>query len=65
MGGGVRHETLKAGDLRGRYLDRLAERKDRLRSLARATGWQVSTHHTDASATAALLWLHAALEGPR
>jgi uncharacterized protein (DUF58 family) len=65
MGGGVRHETLKAADLRGRYLDRLGERKDRLRSLARATGWQVSTHHTDASATAALLWLHAALEGPR
>ena len=34
MGGGLRHETLKAGDLRGRYLDRLAERKDRLTRLA-------------------------------
>jgi len=61
MGGSISHETLKAGDLKGRYLDRLAERKARLEDLARRTGWQYHLHHTDASATSALLWLHGAL----
>lgn len=62
MGGSFRHETLKAGDLRARYLDRLAGRKARLGDLARATGWLFSTHHTDAAPTAPLLWLRTALE---
>ncbi|MGR3631467.1 MAG: DUF58 domain-containing protein [Limimaricola soesokkakensis] len=62
MSGALRHETLKAGDLRGRYLQRLAERRDRLTDLARATGWQFSTHRTSDSAASALLWLYAALE---
>ncbi len=62
MGGSLRHETLKAGDLKARYLDRLAQRKDRLAHLARMTGWQFSTHHTATPATAALLWLYGALE---
>lgn len=63
MGGSVTHETLKAGDLRDRYLERLADRKARLTALARETGWQYHLHHTDAPATGALLWLHGAL-GP-
>lgn len=62
MGGSLRHETLKAGDLRARYLDRLAARKAWLADLARATGWMASAHHTDAAPAAALLWLRAALE---
>ena len=62
MSGSLTHETLKARDLRDRYLDRLAERKDRLADLARATGWQFHTHHTGDSATAALLWTYTALE---
>jgi uncharacterized protein (DUF58 family) len=62
MGGGLRHETLKAGELRIRYLERLAERKARLRDLARATDWMVSTHHTSTPPAQALLWLRAALE---
>lgn len=62
MSGSLQHETLKAGDLKKRYLDRLAERKDRLAHLARTTGWQFQTHHTGESATKALLWLYAALE---
>ncbi|EKE44736.1 hypothetical protein OCGS_1119 [Oceaniovalibus guishaninsula JLT2003] len=62
MGGGLRHETLKAGDLRGRYLDRLAARKAELRDLARLTGWQYGCHHTGDAAQTALLWLYAALE---
>ena len=61
MSGSLRHETLQAGDLRTRYLERLAERKDRLTHLARATGWQFHTHHTDTPATSALLWLYQAL----
>ncbi len=62
MGRSVSHETMKAGDLRSRYLERLGERKDRLSSLARATGWQYDCHHTDTPASAALLWLYRSLE---
>mgnify|MGYP002629601822 CR=1 FL=1 len=62
MGGTVRHETLKAGDLRDRYLERLAERKGQLADLVRATDWRYACHHTDASAQSALLWLYGALE---
>lgn len=65
MGGTLRHETLKAGDLRARYLDRLAARKARLEELARLTGWQTSVHHTGTPALPALLWLYRALERRR
>jgi uncharacterized protein (DUF58 family) len=65
MGGSVSHETRKAGDLRARYLQRLAERKDRLAALARAVGWHVTTHHTGQPAQSALMWLWQALAGGR
>ena len=61
----VSHETQKAGELRDRYLARLAERKDRLTALARAVGWHFTTHHTGQPAQSALLWLYRALEGGR
>ena len=51
-----------AGDLRARYLARLAERKDALTRLAAATGWHYQCHHTGAPAQAALLWAYRALE---
>ena len=62
VGGTVEHETLKANDLRDRYLTRLAERKDRLDHLSRATGWQYLIHHTDNSAQSALLTIYQALD---
>lgn len=65
MTGSLRHETQQAGELRGRYLARLAERKDRLTHLARVVGWHFSTHHTGGPAQSALLWLYRALEGGR
>ncbi|WP_323763834.1 DUF58 domain-containing protein [Marinovum sp.] len=65
VGKTVRHETLKANELRERYLQRLAERKDWLTRVSRATGWQYSVHHTDRSAHEALLWLYRAMEGVR
>lgn len=65
IGGTLSHETLKADDLRERYLSRLAERKDALRRLCAVTGWQYHCHHTNASAQSALLWLHGALESVR
>lgn len=65
IGGTLTHETLKAGDLRDRYLDRLAARRDELQQLTRATGWQLGLHHTGDSAQSALLWLYRALEGGR
>ncbi|MFN4193290.1 MAG: DUF58 domain-containing protein [Tabrizicola sp.] len=65
MGGTLRHETQQAGELRSRYLARLADRKDRLAGLARAVGWHFTTHHTGAPAQAALLWAYMALQGGR
>jgi uncharacterized protein (DUF58 family) len=65
MGGTMRHETQRAGDLRARYLARLAERKDRLTGLARAVGWHFTTHHTGHPAQSALLWAYGALQGGR
>ncbi|WP_299983954.1 DUF58 domain-containing protein [uncultured Ruegeria sp.] len=63
VGGTARHETLKAADLRDRYLDRLAQRKDALTQFCRATGWQMGLHHTGDSAQSALLWVYRALDG--
>lgn len=62
MGGTLRHETLRASDLRVRYLERLAERKNRLAALARASGWHYHCHHTGEAAQSALLWLYRAME---
>jgi uncharacterized protein (DUF58 family) len=62
MAGTVRHETLKAGDLRDRYLERLAQRKAMLADLAHATGWQYFCHHTNDAPRVALTWLYHALE---
>ncbi|MEM7733399.1 MAG: DUF58 domain-containing protein [Pseudomonadota bacterium] len=63
VGGTVAHETLKASDLKDRYLERLANRKDELRSLCAATGWQYGLSHTNDSAQATLLWLYRAFDG--
>ncbi|MEM8576493.1 MAG: DUF58 domain-containing protein [Pseudomonadota bacterium] len=63
VGGTLSHETLKANDLKDRYLTRLAERKEALRHLCAVTGWQYGLHRTDASAQSALLWLYKALGG--
>lgn len=63
VGKSVAYETLKANDLRDRYLQRLAERKDRLDAICRLTGWQHFTHHTDHTAQSALLWVYRALDG--
>ena len=65
MGGSVSHETQQAGDLRARYLARLAERKARLAELAALSGWLYQTHHTGDAAQVALLWAYQALEGGR
>jgi uncharacterized protein (DUF58 family) len=62
MAGSVRYETQRAGDLRSRYLARLAERRERLATLARLSGWQFTVHHTGQGAQPALLWLYRALE---
>lgn len=65
MGGSLSHETRKAGDLRARYLERLAGRKAELADLARLAGWHFQTHHTGQPAQMALLWAYRALEGGR
>lgn len=63
MQGSLRHETQSAGDLRSRYLVRMAERKDALTRLAAAMGWHYHCHHTGEQAQSALLWAYRALEG--
>lgn len=65
MGATISHETQSAAALRDRYLARLAERKERLATLARAVGWQYACHHTGHPAQTALLWAYQALEGGR
>lgn len=62
MGGTLSHETLKANDLKDRYLERLAERKAELQSLCALTGWRYGLHNTDKTAQAGLLWLYGALD---
>lgn len=62
MGGTLNHETLKANDLKDRYLQRLAERKAELQSLCALTGWRYGIHHTDSTAQTGLLWLYGALD---
>lgn len=62
MGGTLSHETLKANDLKERYLERLDERKAELQSLCALTGWQYGLHHTNSTAQAGLLWLYGALD---
>lgn len=63
MGGAVSHETLRAGDLKSRYLDRLVARKDALQHLATQAGWHYGCHHTDAPARVGLSWVFHALDG--
>ncbi|MEH6644429.1 DUF58 domain-containing protein [Sulfitobacter sp.] len=62
MGGTLSHETLKANDLKERYLERLAERKAELQSLCGLTGWRYGLHHTTNTVQAGLLWLYGALD---
>jgi uncharacterized protein (DUF58 family) len=50
-------------ELREPYRRRLADRRDHLRTLARALGWTFMTHRTDRSPHAALLGLWAGLAG--
>ncbi len=63
VGREVRHETDQATALRERYLERLAERRDDLREMARRTGWQLILHRTDQSPRMALLQLYTILGG--
>jgi uncharacterized protein (DUF58 family) len=65
VGGSLRHETKQAGDLRTRYLTRLAERKDVLAGLARHAGGQFQVLHTDAPVAEGLQWLYHAVQGAR
>ncbi|MEL6887852.1 MAG: DUF58 domain-containing protein [Pseudomonadota bacterium] len=63
VGGTLEHETLKASELKDRYLSRLAARKDELQALCSVAGWQYGIHHTGSSAQSGLLWLWRALDG--
>lgn len=65
VGGTLEHETLKASELRDRYLERLAARKAELQQLCSVAGWQYGLHHTETSAQSGLLWLWRALDGGR
>ena len=61
MGGGTEFETQRAKALREAYAARLAERRARLKDLARTLGWRVLFHRTSQSPRSALLWLYMAI----
>ncbi|MEM7073710.1 MAG: DUF58 domain-containing protein [Pseudomonadota bacterium] len=63
MGDTLTHETLKASDLKVRYLERLDQRKYELEELCRRTGWLFGRHTTSNSAQEALQWLYHAFDG--
>lgn len=63
VGGSVEFETDRARALKDAYRARLAERRDRLATMTRHTGWQFNVHHTSESPRAALLWLYMAIGG--
>ena len=65
VGKTIEHETLKARDLRDRYLERMAARRAALSDLARVSGWFFDHSRTDQSAQANLMWLYRALEPRR
>ncbi|MGY6535792.1 MAG: DUF58 domain-containing protein [Pararhodobacter sp.] len=65
MSGHLRFETLRAADLRAAYLQRLAARKDALKSLAQHAGWRFTTLHSDSPPASGLMWLWQAIaNGP-
>ena len=61
LGGKLRHESLKASDLKADYVERIETRCSALRDLCQRTGWQYHRHMTDRAAQSALLWLYHAL----
>ena len=61
MGGGLRFETQRARALKEAYQDRLEERREALRRMARSTGWRFLIHRTSESPRKALLWLYMAI----
>ena len=65
IGGSLSHETRQAGDLRQRYLDRLAARRDHLDRLCRGLGWKFGHHRSDQAPQVALMWLYTLLQGGR
>ncbi|WP_420818649.1 DUF58 domain-containing protein [Paramylibacter kogurei] len=62
MKSSLNFETLRANSLRDEYIQKLAERQDALRSLARKSGWRYYTHNTDSAVQSAFLWLYNATE---
>jgi uncharacterized protein (DUF58 family) len=61
MGGGTEFETQRARALREAYTARLAERRAKLRDLARKLGWRCLFHRTSEVPRSALLWLYMAV----
>ncbi len=58
MGGKLRYETQRARALKEAYQDRLEDRREALRLMARRTGWRFLIHRTSESPRKALLWLY-------
>ena len=61
MGRTTEFETQRARALKEAYAGRLAERRERLKELARHLGWRWHFHHTSEPPRPALLWLYMAV----
>ncbi len=65
MSGALRFETLRARGLKSAYQDKLAARKEALKSVAGRAGWQYLCHHTSVDPLPGLMWIFTALEHRR
>lgn len=63
VAGTTQFETRRARGLKEAYREKLAARKDALRTIALKWGWQTVVHHTDTPSSNLMLWLHRSIEG--
>ena len=65
IAGGLRYDADRAESLHDAYREKLAERRDALKLIARQAGWRFAMHRTDQSVSPTLMMLHQTLENAR
>ena len=65
ISGSLKYDADRAESLHGAYRNKLAERREALKLLARKAGWRFAIHRTDQPVSPALMMLHQTLENAR
>ena len=65
ISGSLKYDADRAESLHDAYRNKLAERRDALKFLARKAGWRFAVHRTDQPVSPALMMLHQTLENAR